>query len=77
MGQKFLFGEHVGWKIYWEKDFRDNDMWKGKIAKAVLRPEKTLSIEVETKNIGDGFIVYHGTGIYVFCHEIGDKFVVH
>lgn len=50
---------------------------KGKIAKAVFRPEKTLSIEVETKNIGGGFIAYHGTGTYVFCHEIGDNFVVH
>lgn len=50
---------------------------KGKIAKAVFRPEKTLSIEVETKNIGGGFIAYHGTGTYVYCHQIGDNFVVH
>ena len=36
-----------------------------------------ISIEVETKNIGGGFIAYHGTGTYVYCHQIGDNFVVH
>lgn len=73
---KCLIDSKLFRRIFCVRMYYDSSI-KGKIARLIFAPEKTFCIEVETNQIGGGFIAYHGTSTYVFCHEIGDDFVVH
>lgn len=50
---------------------------KSKIVYLLYKPSDDLHIEVESKEMGGGFIVYHGTSTYIFCRKIGNNFLVH
>lgn len=48
-----------------------------RIIKLCYKPAPDFGIDVLSKKMGGGFIVFHGNSTIVFCQSVGENFLVH